>query len=73
MRIAIPDGRCYTSRPVNCPCPWFNVATVDHTGSITGPSCRWCQQPVRDGNRPEGCPLHGSIVIEVDPKPKGAP
>jgi hypothetical protein len=52
MKITIPDGRCFTSRPVNCCCPWFAVAWVDGTGKIVGPSCRWCQQPVKDGKRP---------------------
>jgi hypothetical protein len=73
MKIAIPDGRCFTSRPVNCCCPWFAVAWVDGTGKIVGPSCRWCQQPVKDGNRPDDCPLYGGILIEVDMKAKGVP
>jgi hypothetical protein len=73
MKIAIPDGRCFTSRPVNCCCPWFAVAWVDGTGKIVGPSCRWCQQPVKDGNRPEECPLYGPVGIEVDMKAKEAP
>jgi hypothetical protein len=70
MKIAIPDGRCFTSRPVNCCCPWFAVADFN---CGCGPSCRWCQQPVKDGNRPDDCPLYGGILIEVDMKAKEAP
>jgi len=74
MRIEIPEGRCFTSKPINCCCPWFQVATwksslLGDAGRWLSPSCRWCQERVVDGDRPEACRLRGPVVIEVEAKP----